>query len=144
VVPITNYWHNFLWQVEQWPKTLKRMYLWLPVVWKDHDWDFLFLLKIIRFKLVLMEKVLHNSTIQSDGKKYAKQIRIAICHLDHYSDIYEYRDSPCVEPFFIKKGRLMDNNPFVKHHYFETDRLEQWHWEQFWSLLSKNMQRWWD
>ena len=36
----------------------KNLFTWLPIIWRDRNWDYWFLLRIILFKLKLMEKCL--------------------------------------------------------------------------------------
>ena len=37
---------------------LKNLFVWFPIIWKDRQWDYIFLLRIILFKLRLMYKKL--------------------------------------------------------------------------------------
>lgn len=45
-----------LFRLSEIKRGLKNLFLWLPIIWKDRQWDYIFLLRIILFKLQLMHK----------------------------------------------------------------------------------------
>ena len=49
---------------------------WLPVIWKDRQFDGVFLLRMMEYKLGLMEKFFRTKNIISDREKVAKKIMI--------------------------------------------------------------------
>ena len=61
---------------------LKNLWLWLPTVWLDRDWDHYFLYNILRFKLNRMEKMFRTNSMWLRGEKEAKRIRVCVLLLD--------------------------------------------------------------
>ena len=53
---------------------LKNVIKWLPIIWKDRDWDYGYFYRILYFKLKNMEKYFNHSLC---AKERAKEIRIA-------------------------------------------------------------------
>ena len=55
-------------------------WFWKKVVWKDRDWDYIFLYKILEFKLRRMSKYHRDSGHLVNNEKYARQMeKTAIC-----------------------------------------------------------------
>ena len=50
---------------------------WIPVLYKDRDWDFYFIYNILQKKLEFTEEAMRNSSLY-DGKLYANKIKTAI------------------------------------------------------------------
>ena len=59
-------------------KKLSRTLEYYPVLSEDADWDFMFLVRLIRFKLNRMAKYFETAEIVENSKELAKQIRKAI------------------------------------------------------------------
>jgi hypothetical protein len=45
---------------------LQNIWAWLPVIWKDRDWDYLYLLKLLRFKLGRMQAHFNKHALLTD------------------------------------------------------------------------------
>ena len=55
---------------------------WLPVIWKDRDWDHYFLYIIIQFKLKQMEKLQRQYGVSTNSNDYADQMKVCILLLE--------------------------------------------------------------
>jgi len=65
--PILTAWSNMKYGIN-------RLVIWFPVIWRDRDWSYEYLLEIIAFKLHLMEIEHRNDPHHPDNKKYESQI----------------------------------------------------------------------
>jgi len=54
---------------------INRIIWWTPKIWKDRDWDYAYLYKIIEYKLARMEDCIRNG-YNVDSEKVAKNIKI--------------------------------------------------------------------
>jgi hypothetical protein len=57
---------------------LKNLWLWLPIIWNDRQWDHHFFYLLLKHKLELMEDYFRHSAITLDSKKDANKIRLCI------------------------------------------------------------------
>ena len=48
------------------PYNISKMFQWFPIIWKDRDWDFLFLLLLIQYKLGRMRRGMFNDLCCSE------------------------------------------------------------------------------
>jgi len=65
--------------------------VWFPVIWKDRQWDQVFFYKILRKKLVLMEKQFRTRGMAISSESEAKKMKLCILLIerllaDHYED----------------------------------------------------------
>jgi hypothetical protein len=94
---------------------IKRIIKWTPVIWKDRDWDYVYLYQIIYKKLDTMEDFFRSDkTMTMDSLNTAEEIREAKKILKRMIEEYSYYEG------------------------YENDK------ERFFELLNKNIQKWWD
>lgn len=73
---LSNLWDrldSFMWNTVY---AIKNLYLWFPIIIRQRDWDYVFLLKLIQFKLELMIKSNEYSTFE-DKEKIKYQMTMA-------------------------------------------------------------------
>jgi len=99
---------------------------WIPVLYKDRDWDFYFVYNILQKKLEFTEKAIRNSSLENGGM-YANKIRTAIKLIEIVRD-EKYVDEVLMEDDWSKiKNAISKQNKAKKllfnylHHY-----IEQW------------------
>jgi len=59
----------------------RNLYAWLPLIWKDRDWDHGFLFEMLQFKLSRMEKCLRNG-IHLHADETADKVKLCVLLLD--------------------------------------------------------------
>ena len=139
---------------------------WFPIVWKDRQWDYRFLLGMLRFKLGLMEKFFQEDAMYVSAKDDASAIKSCCCVLDRLlADEY---DTVAFEAHDKKwgtlkmetdldSGTLNMSRPNVKT---EQDRVQErqefldccrdednmrlYDVNTLFTLLRRNIQSWWD
>jgi len=77
---------------------IKNLYKWIPVIWKDRDWDDTFLFEIIKFKISKMSES-HGKVLQYQGFERNIEIMNTIVRLidkfqseDYLHEYYSYID----------------------------------------------------
>jgi len=94
---------------------LQNLWAWLPVIWKDRDWDYHFLLRLIEFKLEKMARHFLEHNLIMDAEKIAAEARRA-AYLAHA----------------ISEGQIEDR-------YFDAWREAWWAWEWVRTPLPRNL-----
>lgn len=107
-------------------RRIKRLLQWIPLLWKDEDYDYVYLLEIMRFKLQLMEDHHRYEGITADRLKIAHNIRVCKLLLDR-----------------IAKDKYLDNahneNTLEISHYMMRQDLDL-----FCKIFNKQVFRWWN
>jgi hypothetical protein len=126
---------------------LRNLILWLPIIWKDRDWDHYFLFKIIRRKLELMEKFFREYALHIGAEKDAEDMKVCVLLLDR---IIEGNYLERAERYLPGKSLLAfdrsDYRKEIKRRLWieRAKMLRQQDLEYFGKLFSKHSFSWWD
>ena len=99
---------------------------WIPVLYKDRDWDFYFVYVMLKKKLEFTEKAIRNSSLQNNDF-YANKIRTAIRLIEivkeekYLDDVLKEGDWDNIRKAIIKQDKakkLLFN--YLQHY------IEQW------------------
>lgn len=140
---------------------LKILVSWVPVIWNDSQWDWGYLIVLLRHKLFLMEKYYGSGLPYGvDHLKKARDIKIARVLCDriiksdyhdsatkHVGDLDWTINSDMTLTFSIKNSPEKD--PFKAMVLWETasnkaEIQEKADFEYLLNHLSKNLKHWWD
>ena len=157
----------FLWEVKdnffcffrgirQFFRRIAKIFIYLPIIWKDEDWDYEYVLDLIDFKIARMGKRLAKLGYVEE----AKQIEETREYIKDYIDTDDRYLKVEPEPFPIDFD--VRNNTFVtlraetrevltdeeeeEHRQYIT-RMYAWQqqqWDKIWDSLKANLSRWWD
>jgi hypothetical protein len=81
----------FWWGIRNFPRNVAHVIRWLPILWRDRDWDWTYLMRIYEFKLRNMSKCFKKYGHHVNSDRDAKQVLIAaeLCkrlYKDEYAD----------------------------------------------------------
>ena len=131
---------------------LLRVLRWLPVLWKQEEWDFGFTYDILEFKLKEIRKCIAKDTwhVKEEVEEELKQIDSCLDHLDKYRNWTEYIEIPETprewgEPpkdpeIGLHEWRITkeQEEAFKKAIEFEREN-----YIAFWDDLKNNSSNWW-
>lgn len=127
---ITGIWYDIYYGIGN-------LFSWFPIIWRDRDWDHVFLLNMMEKKFARMSHLqeFHGNTVSH--MRYAKQLKIAkvLCKrlsAEPYYDIVKYRLGQ--DP----KRRLTGLD------YKISDSLKQQDKDMLGNLIAKYIDHWWD
>jgi hypothetical protein len=117
---------------------IKHLFYWIvktaqysKVLWNDYDWDYSYMLKLLRYKLVRMEKNIRFYSYAESNLRTAKQIKYAIFLIDRYNGNYTANDFRLLTQkesiFFMKK----------------KDEIRQDAKKRLFRHIDRYMERWW-
>lgn len=119
-----------------------RVIQWIPVIWRDADWDYEGLLDIIEYKVRRMRQ-LHLT--KSHGTDWSKRVLemdklrhlIALVHDDPDDEWTHYYNTHSTD----------DLNDLPKEKRLALDlshKREERNWHSLWKYLDNNLRHWWD
>lgn len=137
---------------------------WVPIIWRDEDWDWAFIMILLDFKLKNMEKCFRESDIAEDDKKTANQIKYARqlisrgADSDEWSwkklddDKYKYYKDQYLKSWLKNRNKHRSRRPIGFNEYNDLqmrlftlrDKEQKIAWQRLWKFLSKTMQHWWN
>jgi len=65
---------------------MERLIAWTPILWKDKDWDYSYLLTMMQFKMNRMSKCIEDNAFILADKRVGKQLRYASFLIDLIKD----------------------------------------------------------
>lgn len=140
-------------QVRMFCESVKKLWQWLPIIWKDRDWDPAYFDDILRFKLTNMANYLEKSNMYIGVEQNVKQIRFCIRILDRMRDDYEAYTHPgykkhLEEVIFTQEYLNREQTPE------EHEQMLKWFaWDKHWrerdrkllyAVLCKYGEEFWD
>lgn len=166
-------WYHIL-DLKYLPRTiltgLKNLFNWFPIIWMDRQWDYIFILRILRKKLVLTEKFIRRDGIHVRNLDDARKIKICINLLDRIlSDVYfdmaykrhnakwgraELTFKDCEEDWYVEsvirhknanteEEKEQQRKDFIRaSKHFEY--LEKQDYYYLFKMLRKHIRSWWD
>lgn len=136
-----------IWWIKRLFWNIKRLIQWFPVIWNNFDFDWVYLLKIVRCKLKTMEEFYESDKPNCvDAEKHAKSIKICrvLCNrliADEYMDCLGLEFEPelvgGLQFQSCKMGICFD-----WLHY--GDYMQKQDLELLCKILRKNLFSWWD
>ena len=100
---------------------IRNIIRWLPIVWKDEDYDWEYLARIMEVKMRWMSDHFKDYPIVADSKEMSKELLI------------------CIE--LIKRLR---KDSFAGNTYKEKDANAQRHQEMLGRIIGRKLRCWWD
>jgi hypothetical protein len=146
------------------PYGTKNLFTWFKIIWKDRNWDYLFIFIILRHKLHLMEKSIRENENHTEATRDADQIKECVDILDRLvDDVYfdlaykEYEEKWGEIAFKLENNQLSTASPKAQtpeeheeeRHDFKNATmkesiLKEKDINKLFNLLKKNIQNWWD
>lgn len=102
---------NIWWKIRRWwrwearyaykntKEGIKNIFRWLPIIWKDRNWDTHYIWEIFKFKLENQAKYIGDNDRHMSAKRDAEKMRLCVklmnrLQTEYYSSEYtEYKDS---------------------------------------------------
>jgi len=139
---------------------LKNVFYWLPVIWKDHNFDYEYIFIILRHKLQKMRDDFRSKdAVGAEANKRANEMELAIEVLDRLT-AQDYIIN-CTENHDKKWGDIYWENG-IKRYYVKTEKdkiqeakeykkcceladlQEKQDLDYLFKLLRKHIYTWWD
>ena len=100
-----NMLNNITYPFRDFYRRVKNVLRWLPIIWKDRDWDDSYITEILIKKLEFTRDFyLSDKAYGAEADKVAEQIQEAIDRLHQTKDSWEFYEDPAMEQLQQKWG----------------------------------------
>jgi hypothetical protein len=125
-------------------KNIVRIIEWIPILWKDRDWDYAFILRLLHYKLERTRDCIVRNNIIVDANKVADEINHSLEQLDKI--INNEADDEWYKHFTESHPDGHYGEPCMSCKYLLslTEIKENMLWYDFWIDLRLNIRGWWD
>lgn len=117
---------------------------WFPIIWNDRDWDWEYLVRILKKKLEGMERIMREEMRHATSEESACQMMQCIQMLRNMEeDDYSLRVARA-RGLEIEYGwKILGTEEEVRKVYTDAFELERQELEEFGKVLGKYMKHWW-
>lgn len=130
---------------------IKRVFRWIPILWKQEEWDFAYIYDLIEFKIKELRKSITEDTIHTDEciKEEIEQIDEVLGYLDKFQNWTKYIEIPEPPKDFQRftpsdDGCSVLNFTEEEHEaYRKADEFETENFNLFWDKLKEYHTNWW-
>jgi hypothetical protein len=77
-----------MYRIKQFFRRIHNLYRWLPIIWKDQDWDDFYIFEILKFKLKNQAKYIDKRGIHLSAKRDAEIMMLCVRLIDKVQDEY--------------------------------------------------------
>ena len=120
---------------------IRSILYWLPVIWRDRDWDYAFSLWVFQHSLKRLRACIDRNRRHVGDEKRVKEMTVAILLLDRLLDgDYSVRCRPLPEPRYLWEG----STHTITWNVDDWHYLEDQDWNYLFAHLCKHMRGWWD
>lgn len=142
----------------------------LPVLWQDEDWDYYYLLMLLKHKINNIGVTIRDNNIIKDADKVFSSTQEVIKAIDTYVnsndifiELYASDDKYCGIPNnvsfgFVKDGECLNKleqrykgeplneaqQDIMAQYYKDMYNFERKNWDRIWDLLKQDAETWWD
>lgn len=127
-----------MYKIKRFFEKVLRIIDYLPILWNDEDWDYEYILPILRKKIDRIGKCIKNNKIITEHEEVYQETRDTIQAIDNFDNhldlfIEIYGEDP--------ETSILDNAEeyYINLYNFENDR-----WNEIWDTIKKNGRKWWD
>ena len=125
---------------------IKRLWRWVPVLWKQEDWDYDFLYEIMRIKMEELLKCLKEDNIHVGADRRARQLSICLEYFKRMRTPEDYIDIPSEDVSFkdTSDGFVeMKTTPYFNRQCKKCREFEKFNYDMFWKRFVQWHTEWW-
>ena len=125
-----------------------RIIRWIPVLWKQEEWDFGYTYDILEHKIKEIRKCVSEDTWHTEDcvKEELEQIDSVLEHLDKFRNWPNYVEVPDPMNRWVKNEdgtRTLEFTEEEHKAYQKANEFEEEHYNAFWDEMKKNSGNWW-
>jgi hypothetical protein len=113
--------------------SIKKLWRWIPIIWDDRDWDYWYILEILKQKLIDTEVRIRDNSNHVNSDIDASKIRTAIRLIERVQEDYyiqEYYDTVADQFSMTEVKKAISKQAKAQRILFK--------------FLDYNIQNWWD
>lgn len=125
---------------------VKNIIEYMPIIYKDRDWDYEFILDILKYKLERTRNRIKEDNIFIGADRVVEEISTQIKLIDDYRNNYELYESS--HQSLVKKianAKTQENkDKYIKQYYTNMYKEENRAWCKIFDYMKEHMRAWWD
>ena len=147
---------------------LKSLFIYLPIIWKMRDWDYMFILQMQEFQIKRLHDYIKKHKIEVDENRIPKEKDMERClellnniiednYIDRLGGLHSFKYSFEFEKvkdkedlYTIKESRTEEEIKEDSEKMIKSHEMEREEWDELWDIIKKGknynwgLNSWWD
>jgi hypothetical protein len=115
--------------VRTWYKRIKNISRWIPVLWKDRDWDYWHTLEILKTKLKFQSEHFRKKGYHISSEREAEKMELCVRLIDKVQNEY-----------YLDEALEQDSDEVMINAINKHDKAKR----ILFKLLEQNIEKWWN
>ena len=130
--------------IRKFGRFIVRIIRWMPIIWKQEDWDFEYMYDLLEIKMKDIQNCLRKDKLHVGSDKHVREISICLGYMDRYRNSDKYLEKPAyakhmeVEDILTNLGEYRITSFANKYINFEKENFRM-----FWKCFVKWHTNWW-
>jgi hypothetical protein len=120
-----------MWRIRQFKRRLINLFRWLPVIWKDEQWDHYYIYEILKHKLIIMSNSIRTKGNHTLAEYDADRMMLAVRLINKVQN----------EEYLLE---LIDDDNITREKLQLVDLKHNKAKKLLFKILEQNIERWWD
>ena len=120
-----------MWRVKRFIRRSKNLFRWLPVIWKDENWDYYYIFEILKHKLIIMSEHIRKNSNHVSANYDADRMMLCVRLIDKVQN-EEYMNV------------LTDDDNLTMEKIEAACNQQKKARKLLFKLLDQYIERWWD
>lgn len=120
-----------MWRLRRFKRRLINLFRWLPIIWRDEQWDHYFIYEVLKHKLIIMSNAIRKNGNHTLAEYDADRMMWAVKLIDKVQNEY-YLNEMINEDNLTREMIIAEER---KH--YKAKRI-------LFKLLDQYIERWWD
>lgn len=120
-----------MWRFRRIVRRTKNVLRWLPIIWKDEQWDYYYIFEVLKHKLVIMSDEISRAGNHEMAEYDASRMRLAIRLIEKVQN----------EDYLME---MIDDDDLTKEKIVAQERKHKKAKRILFKLLDQYIERWWD
>ena len=130
--------------IRKFGRFILRLFKWIPILWKQEDWDYEYLYDLIEIKLKELRECFQKDDLHVDSDKFAKQISICLAYMDRFRNWDNYIKTPDnLKSIGIEEIHTNIGEYRIKEYVRKNVAFEKDNYDMFWKCFIKWHRNWW-
>jgi len=121
-----------------------RLIKWLPVIWKQEDWDFMLVYDLLAFRMKEVQRCLARDKLHMGMEREVRKISICLAYLDRWRNWPDYITAPPLKWTETEDGLYrLTSTKSEDRIYRQIWAYEKFNYDMFWKRFLQWHKGWW-
>ena len=122
---------NIYFSIKRMIRKIKNVLRWLPIIWRDENWDYYHIYEILKWKLKFMSNAIRENGNHTMAEYDANRMMLAVRLIDKIQN----------EDYLTE---MINDDDLTREKIIAAERKHNKAKRILFKLLNQNIERWWD